>query len=132
MAPTEPAMEVTARVPISNDLVSRPGTDVLDVADAEDVEPVELKKWRAGAPDPKGPSPAGTRVDALPHSTLPAPLDIDELRGTLEEASQLLRTVKHQASSLDLDLVAPAARGMNAQLTAALHRLAEALAMLGR
>lgn len=115
--------------------------------------PVEVRKWRAGGgarppvppeagqppaaaqPPPPPPSMAmGTRIDLVtpPGRAAAAPLDVVELRRTLEEAEKLLRTVKHQASSLDLDLVAPGARGMNAQLAAALHRLGEALAMLGK
>lgn len=73
---------------------------------------------------------SGTRVDLVAPSRAAAQIDVEELRRTLEEAEKLLRTVKHQAGSLDLDLVAPGARGMNAQLAAALHRLGEALAML--
>jgi hypothetical protein len=114
--------------------------------------PVEVRKWRAGGgarpplPPEAAPAPVavptpppppsmamGTRIDLVaPGRPVAASLDVDELRRTLEEAEKLLRTVKHQATSLDLDLVAPGARGMNAQLAAALHRLGEALAMLGK
>lgn len=117
-----------------------------------DAPPVEVRKWRTGGgerpprPPDAGPAPApqaaqppaptmavGTRIDLVTKTPgRAAPLDVDELRRTLEEAEKLLRTVKHQASGLDLDLVAPGARGMNAQLAAALHRLSEALAMLGK
>lgn len=140
-----PATEVL-RLAFSDD-----GDSVTPSAPLPDT-PVEVRKWRAGggarppvppeagvpsASSPTPPSPPsmamGTRIDLVAHPRpVTAPLDVDELRRTLEEAEKLLRTVKHQASSLDLDLVAPGARGMNAQLAAALHRLGEALAMLGK
>lgn len=127
--------------------------DDLPLAEAE---PIAVMKWKAGGLGPtaaippvaeagpfdhRGPMialphtelfPAGTRVDAVAPGARRPPLDVDELRRTLEDAEKLLHTVKHQASSLDLDLLAPGGRGMNAQLTAALHRLGEALAMLKR
>jgi hypothetical protein len=109
----------------------------------EDASSIEVRKWKAGAAgeapnvfevprtlevprtDAEPPA-AATRVDR--HEPAPSPrFDIDELRRSLEEAQRLLRTVKSQASGLDLE-----ARGMNAQLAAALHRLEEALAMLKR
>jgi hypothetical protein len=124
------------------------------------VTPPVMRKWKIGGDDddpdlptgPGGPRPgaaphagfnlpvtdhvaedhrrrAGTRVDAATEGAAvggkPA-IDVDELRKNLSEVEKLVRQVKTQAAGLDLE----AARGMNAQLAAALHRLAEALAML--
>jgi hypothetical protein len=77
----------------------------------------------AGAPQAQA---GGTRVDALSAGKAVV-LDVDELRRTLEDAERLLKTVKQQVAGLDLE-----ARGTNAQLAAALHRLSEALAMVRR
>jgi hypothetical protein len=133
-----------------------PATEVLRLAfsdpDAASIEsvtptepPIEVRKWRAGGNDgadrrPRAgvvalpakspeslPAPPPTRVDATPAPAPAGALDVDELRFVIEDAERLLKTVKSQAQGLDLE-----ARGMNAQLAAALHRLGEALAMLKR
>jgi hypothetical protein len=111
-----------------------------EAAEPSEVAPPVLRKWRAGVDDEDGEAelPTGpgqgrhghsrTRVEAEPVAAAPAlPLDVDELRQNLKEVEKLVRQVKNQAAGLDME----AARGMNAQLAAALHRLAEALAALG-
>ncbi len=116
---------------------SDPGSDPIE---DEDEEPVEVKKWKMGADDARGPGGgrpdvftlpradlAGTRVDEAAQPGAPPRLDLDELRRTIEEAEKLMRTLKSQLAGMDLE-----ARGTNAQVAAVLHRLGEALAMLKR
>lgn len=128
-------------------------------AGAPDAEQVEVRKWRAGVPDaplssvaradgaaqveerraslgvvPLTPTPATpsapgavTRVDTPAFPATPRSLDVGELLGILEDAERLLKSARVQAAGLDLE-----PRGLNAQMTAALHRLAEALDLLRR
>jgi hypothetical protein len=88
---------------------------------------------RAGAhafalPPTDAEPPAGrTRVDLRSDASLDSAIDVDDLRRTLEEAERLFSTAAGQLASLDL-----AARGVNAQVAAGLHRLHQALEMLKR
>lgn len=92
--------------------------------------PVEVRKWRIGGDDAARTAPVSAGVAAPPRirtSVVPLPpaLDIDELRRTLQDAEQLLGSLSVQLSSRE-------GQGAKAQLSAALHRIAEALAMLPR
>ncbi|MCC7070083.1 MAG: hypothetical protein IT383_02100 [Deltaproteobacteria bacterium] len=107
--------------------------------------PLEVRTWR-------GPIPAGgpasdlrsggsgfaiaesqhrgprdpTRVDTELEVSRHAPVDLEALGRDLDDIERLLRATKAAAASLTIE----AARGMNAQLTAALHRVVEARARL--
>lgn len=67
-----------------------------------------------------------TRVDTELEASVHAALDVGALRRDLDDIERLLRATKASAAGLDLE----AARGLNAQLTSALHRVAEAKARL--
>lgn len=67
-----------------------------------------------------------TRVDTELEVSRHAAVDVEALRRDLEDIERLLRATKASAASLTIE----AARGMNAQLTAALHRVVEARARL--
>ena len=67
-----------------------------------------------------------TRVDTELEASVHASLDVAALRHDLDDIERLLRSTKASAAGLDLE----AARGLNAQLASALHRVAEAKARL--
>lgn len=117
-----------------------PGADHgdLPLLAADEAEAIDVKKWKAGVGrrvTPLAPAdasaPARVRPGVATHIDIQvrhSPADLTVLRSKLEEAEQLLRAVQSQAAGF----VSPGARGMHAQLTAALVRLEEALALLGR
>lgn len=63
-----------------------------------------------------------TRVDTELDVAAAGQVDVAALRRDLDDIERLLRATKAAAAGLDLE----AARGLNAQLTSALHRVAEA------
>ena len=96
--------------------------------------PVEVRKWRLGGDEAAAPQRIRTSVVALPptdHDATPPPQEarpraVDlELRSLLEDADQLLAALGVQLSGRE----GPGAR---AQLSAARHRLAQAVALLKR
>lgn len=67
-----------------------------------------------------------TRVDTELEASEHAGVDVDALRNDLEDIERLLRATKAQVAGLNMEAV----RGLNAQLTAALHRVVEARSRL--
>ena len=65
-----------------------------------------------------------TRVDTELEGSQHAPVDVEALRCDLEDIERLLRATKASVAGLNIE----AARGLNAQLTATLHRVVEARA----
>jgi hypothetical protein len=108
-----------------------PRTNATTDALASAERPVRVRKWRLGAeeggahdPETVGaaikPSRVRTAVVALP-----AGLDLHELRRSLKDTEQLLDSTSGHQTSRDISAA-------KAELRAARHRLAEALALLAR
>lgn len=111
----------------------------------EGAQSLEVRSWHAGAPaGPARGDDAGsavfavsdtrqtntrdpTRVDTELEPRERRPIDVDALRRDLDDIERMVRATKAAAAGLPLET----ARGLNAQLTSALHRLAEARSRLG-
>ncbi len=108
-------------------------------------KPLEVRTWRGQMPGGSPPadlrsggsgfaiadvqqrSPRDpTRIDTELEVSRHAPVDVESLRADLEAIEHHLRATKAAIAGLDLE----AARGLNAQLTAALHRVVAARARL--
>ena len=116
------------------------GTDLSTDSMKSAERPIEVRKWKIGgeetprsapspAPGPSQPSRIRTSVVPLPPTDHGEPEragpDLVELRRLLKDAEQLLTELSVHLSSRE-------GQGAKAQLSAARHRLAEALALLRR